>query len=149
MKYPVFLATAASVMLVSTACSAGQKSSLSTHPAPAASAAPSPVHNASTTKHVAANGAGADSPFCALARRIGTADLGVSSGNQDPDPTKLLGQVDQLDTLAPAELKRDVDVFTAFEHSVLDPGRAGAPKIKGDPTPALEHVSSCSPAPAV
>jgi hypothetical protein len=82
------------------------------------------------------------SAFCDLARRLGKLDLGVSGGNLDADATKLLRQVDQLDAIAPADLKKDFDVYTAFEHAVLTPGEQPQTTVHGDNAAALEHVAA-------
>jgi hypothetical protein len=148
MKYPIILAAAIAVVLPSSACgSSHHPDATATYPSSRTSATSSPAGGEptlgeSTFSEAAASGPGAGSPFCALARRVGRANLGLSSGNLDPDPNELLGQIDRLDALAPVDLKHDFDVFAAFEHSVLKPGSTPAPTVASDTTAALEHVSS-------
>ncbi len=142
MKYPLSLLAATAVTLAAAGCSSGSAATS----VPSGLASPSqrviPSAQAPGSRHAASQGPSSDSSFCKLARQIGRADLGVSSGNLAADPTKLLGEVDRLNALAPTALKHDFAVFVSFEHSVLDPGGANTPKIVGDTTEALEHVSS-------
>lgn len=142
--------TATAVLLGCVACSSsGQHaSSLSDvgHSTPTTTASHSAAPKAAARPTDSTGGLPAGpasaSAFCDLARRIGKSDLSVSEGNLDADATKLLRQVDQLDAIAPAGLKKDFDVYTAFEHAVLAPGSQPQTTVHGNNAAALEHVAA-------
>lgn len=133
MNHRLALTVAAALLLCCTACGSKDQTR-GTADAPTTAAATSSSADSGS-------GGGHDSSFCNLARKIGKDDLGVSEGNQAPDTGKLLDEVDELDNLAPDELRSDFDVYASFEHAVLDPGSSGTPVQTGDAATALTHVA--------
>lgn len=144
MKRYIALATAATLALACAACTSGPTNpDRQTRPTEARSSTHS-VASATTTLPMP-SGSARLSRFCATAAAIGMGNLGVSDGNSNPDPRHLLSQIDQLNTLAPSDLRTDFATFVRLEHAVLDPtsnSTTAAPGSGAVTVAAIHHVST-------
>jgi hypothetical protein len=125
------------------ACSSNGSDATANHadsPPPAARsiASPAPGTGGSSTTPVAN---GDSDAFCALARKIGLANIAVTDGGASTDAASLLSGIDMLDAAAPTEIRSDFDTFDKLEHAVLDPTGQQPPDPGADVAAAMTHVS--------
>jgi len=133
------VAAAAAIALSCAACGSHDKSS--DHGDTTATHSKSADSKTSSSSGAGSAG-GHDSAFCKLARKVGTEQLAGSGASVDPDPKELLRTINQLQALAPSDLKKDFDVFADVERGALDPGNPGTKSPSGDVEGALQHVSA-------
>jgi hypothetical protein len=81
--------------------------------------------------------------FCSAAREIGRVNLGLADTGDDVDTVTMLANIDRLDSIAPADLKADMDYFTSFEHAALDPasGKRARTQSSGQTAKVLKRVA--------
>ena len=91
----------------------------------------------------AATAAGGDqSAFCVRARDLAPENLAILANNDNPDLQKLLANLDQLDGIAPPDLKPDFDTYDQFSHAFYGPTHDPAALTNPSYTSAVKHVSS-------